>query len=67
MTVAEQKIRDISDQLVNRIDELRNEGYDDASILASVRNYLLGLTDGIDFADEMRNQDDEIEQDQDIT
>lgn len=27
MTVAEQKIRDISDQLVNRIDELRKEGY----------------------------------------
>lgn len=63
MTVAEQKIRDISDQLVNRIDELRNEGYDDASILASVRNYLLGLTDGIDFVEEMRNQDEDSDWD----
>lgn len=63
MTVAEQKIRDISDQLVNRIDELRNEGYDDASILASVRNYLLGMTDGIDFVEEMRNQEEDADQD----
>lgn len=63
MTVAEQKIRDISDQLVNRIDELREAGYDDASILASVRNYLLGLTDGIDFVEEMRNQEEDADQD----
>lgn len=59
MTVAEQKIRDISDQLVNRIDELRKEGYSDDSILATVRNYLIGLTDGIDFAEEMRNMDED--------
>lgn len=57
MTPAEQKVREISDKLVNRIDELREAGYDDASILASVRNYLIGITDGIDFAEEMRNQD----------
>lgn len=63
MTVAEQKIRDISDQLVNRIDELREAGYDDASILASVRNYLLGMTDGIDFVEEMRNQEEDADQD----
>ena len=54
MTTAEEKVRDISDKLVNRIDELRDEGYSDASILATVRNYLIGLTDGIDFAEEMR-------------
>lgn len=57
MTTAEEKIREISDKLVNRIDELREEGYDDAAILAAVRNYLLGVTDGIDFSEEMRNQD----------
>lgn len=53
MTVAEEKVREISDKLVNKIDDLRDKGYDDASILASVRNYLIGLTDGIDFAEEM--------------
>lgn len=58
MTIAEQKIREISDKLVNRIDELRDEGYDDASILATVRNYLLGITDGIDFSEEMRDKSD---------
>ena len=57
MTVAEEKVREISDKLVNRIDELRDEGYSDASILATVRNYLIGLTDGIDFAEEMRKED----------
>lgn len=57
MTTAEEKIREISEKLVNRIDELKEEGYDDPSILATVRNYLIGVTDGIDFAEEMRNQD----------
>ena len=55
MTTAEEKVREISDKLVNRIDELRDEGYTDASILATVRNYLIGLTDGLDFAEEMRS------------
>lgn len=57
MTPAEEKVREISDKLVNRIDALRAEGYTDASILATVRNYLIGITDGIDFAEEMRNKD----------
>lgn len=57
MTVAEEKVREFSDKLVNRIDELKDEGFDDASILATVRNYLLGVTDGIDFAEEMRKED----------
>lgn len=63
MTIAEEKIREISDKLVNRIDELRDEGYPDASILATVRNYLIGLTDGIDFAEEMRKEDEETDWD----
>lgn len=82
MTPAEEKVREISDKIVHRIDELREEGYSDDSILAAVRNYLIGITDGIDFAEEMRTQDqldpevilrkyqepvDENEQDQDIT
>ena len=57
MTPAEEKVREISDKLVNRIDELRAEGYTEASILATVRNYLIGITDGIDFAEEMRSKD----------
>lgn len=57
MTPAEEKVREISNKLVNRIDELRAEGYTEGSILATVRNYLIGITDGIDFAEEMRNQD----------
>lgn len=63
MTTAEEKVREISDKLVNRIDELRDEGYSDAFILATVRNYLLGLTDGIDFAEEMRKEDEETDWD----
>ena len=59
MTPAEEKVREISDKLVTRIDELRDEGYTEASILATVRNYLIGITDGIDFAEEMRNHDEQ--------
>lgn len=59
MTPAEEKVREISDKLVNRIDELRAEGYTEASILATVRNYLIGITDGIDFAEEMRSHDEQ--------
>lgn len=53
MTVIEEKVRELSDKLVNKIDDLRDKGFDDTSILSSVRNYLLGLIDGIDFAEEM--------------
>lgn len=35
----------------------KDEGFDDVSILATVRNYLLSVTDGIDFAEEMRNNE----------
>ena len=53
MTVIEEKVRELSDKLVNKIDDLRDKGFDDTSILLSVRNYLLGLIDGIDFTEEM--------------
>lgn len=56
MTQAEEKVREISDKLVNRIDELKNEGFEDSAILATVRNYLLGLVDGIDFSAEMNEE-----------
>lgn len=49
----EEKVRELSDKLVNKIDDLRDKGSDDTSILLSVRNYLLSLIDGIDFAEEM--------------
>lgn len=66
MTPAEEKVREISDKIVNRIDELREEGYEDSSILATVRNYLIGITDGIDFAEEMRNRDTQSQLDPDV-
>ena len=56
MTQAEEKVREIADKLVNRIDELKNEGFEDSAILATVRNYLLGLVDGIDFSAEMNEE-----------
>ena len=63
MAVTDEKVRELSDKLVNRIDELRDEGYTDDSILASVRNYLIGITDGIEFAEEMRKYDEDSEWD----
>ena len=56
MTQAEEKVKELSDKIVKRIDELKNEGFEDSAILASVRNYLLGLTDGLDFSAEMNEE-----------
>lgn len=56
MTQAEEKVKELSDKLVNRIDELKNEGFEDSAILATVRNYLLGLVDGLDLSAEMNEE-----------
>lgn len=56
MTQAEEKVREISDKLIQRIDELKNEGFEDSAILATVRNYLLGLVDGLDLSAEMNDE-----------
>lgn len=53
MTKAEEKVKELSDKLIKRVDELKNEGFEDSAILASVRNYLLGLVDGLDLSAEM--------------
>ena len=58
MTVTEEKVREFANKLLNKIDDLRNKGFNEpTSILAFVRNYLIGLTDGIDLAEEMRKLD----------
>ena len=56
MTQAEEKVREISDKLIQRIDEFKNEGFEDSAILATVRNYLLGLVDGLDLSAEMNDE-----------
>lgn len=59
MTQAEEKVKELSDKLVKKIDELKKNGFEDSAILSSVRNYLLGLSDGLDFSAEM-NKNKEI-------
>ena len=56
MTQAEYKVKELAEKIVKRIDELNGEGYEDSAILASVRNYLLGLTDGLDLSAEMNEK-----------
>lgn len=53
MTKAEEKVKELAEKIVERIDELRKQGFEDSDILASVRNYLLGLTDGLGLSEEM--------------
>lgn len=53
MTQAEYKVKELADKLIKRIDELKNDGFEDSDILSSIRNYLLGLSDGVDFSSEM--------------
>ena len=60
MTVTEEKVREFANKLVNKIDDLRYKSFNDVnSILTIVRNYLIGLTDGIDLDEEMRKLDNE--------
>ena len=54
MTKAEEKVKELAEKIVDRIDELRKQGFEDSDILASVRNYLLGLTDGLGLSEEMK-------------
>ena len=56
MTPAEEKVKELSNKIVDRIDELKKDGFEDSAILASVRNYLLGLIDGLDFSAEMNEE-----------
>ena len=59
MTQAEYKVKELAEKIIKRIDELKNEGFEESDILSSVRNYLLGLTDGLGLSEEM-NENKEI-------
>lgn len=58
MTVAEAKVKELCEKLLNIIQEYNEdpEHYDNLC-LSKIDSYLSGMCDGIDFAEEMRQPD----------
>jgi len=54
MTNAEVKVKEVADVIREKIDKWKNEGIPREVILDRIDAYLSGLSDGIDFCDDMR-------------
>lgn len=54
MTNAEVKVKEVADVVREKINQWKNEGTPREVILDRVDAYLSGLSDGIDFCDDMR-------------
>jgi hypothetical protein len=57
MTNAELKVQELASKVTDMIDKLKLAGEDDSTILGEIKSYLLGLDDGLSFAEEMRQPD----------
>ena len=60
MTNAEVKVKDVADTVREKIAQWKNEGTPREVILDRVDAYLSGLSDGIDFCDDMRRCENEV-------
>ena len=54
MTNAEAKVKELSEKLLNIIDDNRNAGASPECALSKLESYLAGVADGIDLSEEMR-------------
>lgn len=54
MTNAEVKVKEVADVVREKISQWKNEGTPREVILDRIDAYLSGLSDGIDFCDDMR-------------
>lgn len=59
MTNAEVKVKEVADVVREKIHQWKNEGVPREVILDRVDAYLSGLSDGIDFCDDMRRCEQE--------
>lgn len=59
MTNAEVKVKEVADTVREKIAQWKNEGTPREVILDRVDAYLSGLSDGIDFCDDMRRCEQE--------
>ena len=61
MTETEEKVNELTNKLIDIINEMQKREMEDKVIVQAIKSYLAGLADGIDFAQEIR--DDKVEKD----
>ena len=57
MTPIEMKVHELADKLCNTIHDMQAQKTEDKVIVQSIKSYLAGLCDGLDFAEEVRGDE----------
>ena len=61
MTVAEVKVNEFANKILEFIEQSEQQHADPKLILQSVKGYLCGMSDGIELAEEMREPDHDVQ------
>ena len=61
MTVAEAKVNEFANKILDFIEQSEQQQADPKWILQGVKGYICGMSDGIEFAEEMRAPDHDVQ------
>jgi len=61
MTAAEAKVNEFANKILDFIEQSEEQQADPKWILQSVKGYICGISDGIEFAEEMRAPDHDVQ------
>lgn len=61
MTAAEAKVNEFANKILDYIEQSEHQQADPKWILQGVKGYICGMSDGIEFAEEMRSPDHDVQ------
>ena len=61
MTAAEAKVNEFATKILDYIEQAEQEKADPKWVLQGVKGYICGMSDGIEFAEEMRSPDHDVQ------
>lgn len=61
MTAAEAKVNEFANKMLDFIEQSEQQQADPKWILQGVKGYICGMSDGIEFAEEMREPDHDVQ------
>lgn len=61
MTVAEAKVKEFANKILDFIEQSEQKNADPEWILQEVKGYICGMSDGIEFSEEMRGPDHDVQ------
>lgn len=61
MTAAEAKVNEFANKILDFIEQSEQQQADPKWILQGVKGYICGMSDGIEFAEEMRSPDQDVQ------